>query len=186
MDRLITVIRLVVVWMLVSISYPVSAQFFNNPLSEAVDNYQFEFLNGSDIGFFKQSLDWNFGGDAARSGDVGDNDFSVMYVQLEGGEEISWDWKVVSEINYDFFVFQVFDQNFNRVDYLTQEITGTVDWVRSSATIPDGPHQVIWAYVKDNLFSVGADAGWVDNVVIEGGASDRAKKIIPGLNFLLE
>ena len=186
MDRSIKVICIVVVWVLASFSNPVLAQFFNNPLSEAVDNYRFNFLNSTIPGFERIIYTSTRDGDSAWSGNVKDDDLSIMYVQLQGGEEISWDWTVDSEENYDFLAFFVFDSNFETIDDLTQLISGSVYWTRASSKIPDGPHEAVWAYVKDETISFGRDAGWVDNVKIKGGASDNSKKFPPIINLLLD
>ena len=76
---------------------------------------------------------------------------------------IAFNWKVSSENNTggldDVLVFII-----DGVDQDT--IEGEIDWRTESFVLSLGVHTLRWEYRKDNLDSAGADAGWVDRVVI--------------------
>ncbi len=97
--------------------------------------------------------------DAAQSGDINDNETSWMELDISGPETILFQWKVSSESGYDFLQF--------KVNGTTQaEIDGEVDWTRVSYDLPEGDHKVRWEYSKDSSVSSGADAGWVDELIL--------------------
>jgi len=156
--------------------------FANNPLSQAVDNHDFDFLNATGNGFFNQSEIYNLDCDAAQSSPTPDDGSAIMFVEVAGRTEISFDWKVSSEANFDGLNFGVFsiDANGQLVDTgIGDFISGEVDWNRRFFQIPSGQHLAVWFYLKDSvdLDPVGQDAGWVDNVSI-----GRRGTITPDLN----
>lgn len=145
-------------------------QFSTNPLSQAVDNYSFDFLAGTPNVFFKQTTIDNVDCDAAQSDSITDGEIALLATLVSGPTEVSFDWKVSSENIYDGMTFVIFsiDSQGNLTDTgaANTQITGEVDWNRKYFQIPTGPHLAVWAYVKDSSISAGQDAGWVDNVRI--------------------
>ena len=95
--------------------------------------------------------------DAAESGLIGDFQSSWMETTVVGPGELSFDWKVDSEVDYDFLQLSL-----NGV--LTARISGQTDWARYTLDIPAGSQTVRWAYVKDDYVTEGTDRGWVDGV----------------------
>lgn len=144
--------------------------FADIPLSQAVDNHDFEFINDPNgNGFFNQSEIYNLDCDAAQSSPIPDDGSAIMLVGITGSTEISFDWRVSSESGFDGLVFNVFSINSSGqlVDTeIGDAISGEVDWNRRFFQIPNGPHVAAWFYLKDSSVSVGVDAGWVDNVSI--------------------
>lgn len=129
-------------------------------LSEAVE--QPESLKIVSFGYgdwFQQTTVTHDGTDAAQSGAVAHDEYSGMEFSLVGPSEISFQWKVSSEENYDYLVFTI---NGELQDY----ITGEVDWTEVTAYVGAGTHVVDIYYLKDQATIDGDDAGWVDELVI--------------------
>lgn len=172
-----------IIYLLVAMLTPciASAQFENNSLSQAVDNTQFEFLTESP-GFVNQSAVTNFGGDAAASQKIANDDVAVMAVLFEDtlgmGGRVTFDWKVSSEAEFDFLTFLIVDQNENIVQQ--RQISGERDWATVSVDIPVGNYTLAWGYVKDIAISRGADKGFVDRVRISRNGGSLPASCISG------
>jgi hypothetical protein len=131
------------------------------PLSEALDTSlnvttggQAEWLSQTDTAFFD--------GDAARSGDVGDNQESFLQMAVDGPGTISFYWKVCSEAGYDFLEFYIDGE-------LKDQISGSVDWHQMTYEITaSGTHTLEWRYVKDVSIDEDDDCGWLDLVEWSG------------------
>ena len=77
---------------------------------------------------------------------------------VNGPGELSFDWMVSSEKNYDFLEFSI--------DGTVQEkISGTVSWATKTFRIDEGEHMLLWTYLKDYSTSKNDDAGYVDHIV---------------------
>jgi hypothetical protein len=101
------------------------------------------------------------GVDAVRSGAIGDSGVSSLETSVTGPASVSFYWKVSSETNYDFLRVYVDD-----VDQ-GGGISGSVDWVQRTLTIPAGSHTLRWTYSKDVSLAIGSDAGYVDQLVVQ-------------------
>jgi len=170
------------------------AQFQNNVLSQAVDNTQFEFLSDSP-GFFAQTAITNFGGDAARSDNIGNDEvavFSTEFFDPRGlGGQLTFDWRVSSESNFDFLIFIILDENLQLTDQI--QISGERGWSTVSLEIPPGNQVLAWGYVKDGSVSTGLDAGFVDRVRITRNGDEQPDDddpatlaILPSILLLLD
>lgn len=149
------------------------AQFTSNPLSQALDNTAFNFVADSP-GFVAQTRVFNFGGDAAASQPIGDNQIAVMateFVDTFGrGGKITFDWKVSSETGFDILAFIIVDGAENVV--AERQISGERGWETVSVNIPIGNYTLAWGYVKDSDTSRGSDSGYVDRVRITRAGED--------------
>jgi len=119
-------------------------------------------LNGS------SDLNWV---DALQSGDIADSGASTLETTIEGPAWVSFWWKVSSESTWDPLVFRVNGTEQTR-------ISGEIDWQRRTAILPAGPQTLRWLFTKDASVSAGADAGWLDEVVISDPS--LRPQIIPG------
>jgi hypothetical protein len=72
-------------------------------------------------------------------------------------------WKVSSEQGYDWLEFYV-----NGV--LQNRISGQSDWAHVAIDIPPGFRTLRWRYVKDDAWSDGLDAAWLDQVTFKSAA----------------
>lgn len=126
---------------------------------------------------------------ALRSGSVGDGqDSSLSMVVSTRAGAGSFHFRVSSEANWDFLEFYV---NGMRVD----RWSGNVPWKAYQFNLPAGPNTLTWRYVKDNNFSSGLDAAFVDNIFVPldvPDPTDPAARLsvvdlpVPGFHLQLE
>jgi alpha-tubulin suppressor-like RCC1 family protein len=128
------------------------------PLPEALDTTNVPWTSSGNAPWFGQTAVSHDGIDAARSGDIGNGQESILQTTLGGPAQLGFWWKVSSEASFDFLEF--------KLDGISQaSISGEVDWQQLSYAIPSGNHTLVWRYFKDPNGSAGQDAGWVDQVV---------------------
>jgi hypothetical protein len=128
-------------------------------LSEAVDNSNLEIFTGGHAGWFKDTQEYNYDGDSAKSGIITHQQRSVMQTEVTGYAKVTFMWKVSSESAYDYLVFSVDDT-------VIHSISGNVNWKEEVCEISAGPHTLKWEYIKDGSVNYGEDCGWVDRVQI--------------------
>lgn len=109
--------------------------------------------------FFNQAVTTHDGVDAAQSGAVDHEEYSGMEFTVNGPAQLSFQWKVSSEKNYDYLVLAV-------DGYVRAYITGEVDWTPVTTYVGTGAHNVDIYYSKDQEVVKGEDAGWIDAMVI--------------------
>ena len=132
------------------------------PLSEALDT-SLSFTTDGDADWFSQTTMAYFDDDAAQSGEILDEQESMIQTTVDGAGTLSFFWKVSSEVGYDYLEFFI-------DGVLQDRISGSVDWDQTSYTISDpGLHVLDWRYVKDKGVSSGSDSGWIDQVQWSGG-----------------
>ena len=95
--------------------------------------------------------------DAARSGIITNGQASGFRFDIVGPATLQYHWKVSSEEIYDFLILENNGQ-------IIDAITGEVDWTTVTYDIPDGLNSIQIVYSKDVSVSIGADAGWIDNL----------------------
>ena len=126
-------------------------------LSEALDT-NLNLTTGGGANWFSQTDTAFSGGDAARSGNVADNQESFLQTTVNGTGTISFYWKVSSEADYDFLEFYI-------DGVIQDQISGLVDWQQKTYEITNsGPHILEWRYVKDVSLAENDDCGWLDLV----------------------
>ena len=142
------------------------------PLSDALET-NLGFTTDGDAGWFSQTSIAFFNGDAAQSGDIFDDQESLMRTTISGAGIFSFYWKVSSEAGYDFLEFYI--------DGVLQErISGLVDWHQMVYEFIDsGSHTLEWRYVKDYSESAGDDSGWIDLVEWSGGGGTQPPSVGP-------
>jgi len=139
------------------------------------------------IGFYSEDFEsagfvefpWNFSGSAswtidtlqpfegtycARSGVIGNNSSSVMYIEQNVIYDgyISFYKKVSCEQdtahhNFDYLAFYIDGVEKGRWD-------GTVSWSKEKYPVTIGQHQFRWEYKKNYTGVAGADAAWIDYI----------------------
>jgi predicted transcriptional regulator len=126
-------------------------------LSEALDT-NLKLATGGAANWFSQTDTAFSGGDAARSGNVADNQESFLQTTVNGLGTISFYWKVSSEPDYDFLEFYI-------DGVIQDQISGLVDWQQKTYEITNsGQHILEWRYAKDVSIAENDDCGWVDLV----------------------
>ena len=117
---------------------------------------------------------WEFGGDAsweitedsyegsfsAKSGEIFDNQSSVLFVTLnvlEDGEIIFFK-NVSSSPNNDYLRFEIDDSQMG-------QWSGNTNWSSVSYPVTEGEHTFKWTYLKDGWDSQGDDCAWIDYII---------------------
>jgi hypothetical protein len=133
----------------------------DNPLSQALDS-GLSFTTAGEADWFEQIAIAFYDGDAAQSGDVLDNQESLIQTTVGGAGTFSFYWKVSSEVEYDFLEFYI-------DGVLQDRISGLVDWHQMVYEITDSSSHILeWRYFKDYSVSEGDDSGWIDFVEWSG------------------
>lgn len=128
-----------------------------HPLCEAVEACAWPWSTGGDAGWRAQTEITQDGVDAAQSGLLTHNQASWIETVVEGPGDLSFWWRVSSEAEFDYLHWSV-------NDVLQDSLSGEVDWEQKERVLPAGTHVIRWRYVKDGSVSIGADAGWIDQV----------------------
>jgi hypothetical protein len=149
-----------------------------DPLSGALDT-SLSLTTGGSAGWFSQSTTFYYDEDAARSGNISDNQESWMQTMVSGAGMVRFYWKVSSESGYDYLEFYI-------DGVLEGRISGSADWHQMTYAIPaSGLHALEWRYMKDGGVSDGNDCGWVDQLEWEGGAQPPADSLSGALDTSL-
>jgi hypothetical protein len=131
-----------------------------DPIAEAVDDPSLTFTLSGNGNWFSQTTTTYYGGDAAESADISNNQSSTMETVISGKTSVKFYWKVSSETNYDYLRFYI--------DGVEQDrIAGNVDWTQKVYTVSSGTHTLKWSYTKDYSVSSGSDCGWVDKLELQ-------------------
>lgn len=133
-----------------------------NPWSNALDTVGIPWNSPGAQPWFSQATTTNDGVDALQSGAIGDDGSSALEATITGPGTLTFYWKVSSESGYDFLRFYL-----NGVEQTGSlaKISGNVNWVQKTVTIPAGTNTIQWTYSKDVNTVSGSDAAWVDQVV---------------------
>ena len=129
-------------------------------VGDAVDNLSLTWETGGNVSWFGQTTTVHYGGDAAESGNIANDQTSYMQTTVTGPGTVSFYWKISSEENYDFLRFYIDDVE------QSGRISGSTNWALKTFNFSSGSHTLKWAYSKDFSFSWGSDCGWIDQVVI--------------------
>jgi len=127
-------------------------------LNIALDTSILNWGTSGDSDFFPQTDTFIWDGDAAQSGEIEDNQSSILKTRTTGPGTISFNWKVSSQSSQDYLAFKINGSEQER-------ISGEVDWSQKIFQLPSGDHELSWIYAKNGSINSGADAGWVDQFV---------------------
>mgnify|MGYP004445480909 FL=1 len=91
---------------------------------------------------------------------MSDNQSASFWLDYEVAveNEFSFNYKVSSEMAYDWLSFFIDDELYERW-------SGETDWSKATFVLPQGQHQLKWQYAKDAGVSSGEDCAWVDFIV---------------------
>jgi Zn-dependent metalloprotease/plastocyanin len=131
-----------------------------DPIAEAVDAPSQAFTLSGNADWFSQTVTTYYGGDAAQSGDIGNNQTTTMETTISGVTSVKFYWKVSSESNYDYLRFYIDGVEMNRV-------SGNVNWTQRTYIVSSGSHTLKWSFTKDYSVSTGSDCGWVDKLELQ-------------------
>jgi hypothetical protein len=128
-------------------------------LAEALDMPGLLWRSGGAMPWFGQPTISRDGVDAGHSGGAGDSHESWLETTVTGPGTVSFWWKVSSELGFDRL-------NFSAGNLPLATISGETEWQALSFPVSDGQQTLRWSYAKDGSARDGADAGWLDQVVI--------------------
>lgn len=126
-------------------------------LPEALDQYALGFTTSGNALWTGETTEYYYGGDAAKSGAIGNDMQSYVQAAVTGPGVISFYWKVSSEAGYD--TLALYDGSAK-----VMQISGEVDWTQASYTLSSGTHNIRWEYAKNSSGASGSDCGWLDKV----------------------
>ena len=118
------------------------------------------FTTGGDLPFFRVTDATAPLGESMRSGAITHSQTSMLSTAVSGPGTVSFQWKTSCEdsggqYDWDHAEFEV---DGDVVEYLD----GETAWQMVSCEISDdGPHTLVWRYVKDDVESEGEDCCWV-------------------------
>jgi len=135
-------------WITVSQPLPLDSEFFG------MTDLTWQ-LSG-EVNWFGQTTISTAGFPAAQSGAINHGQTSVLESTLIGPGTLRYWWKVSSELDYDWLIFESQDA--------TNQISGEVDWEEQVVAIGPRTQTVRWRYSKDLNAASGMDAGWVAHV----------------------
>ncbi|MDY6965813.1 MAG: invasin domain 3-containing protein, partial [Halobacteriota archaeon] len=142
-----------------------------------VGNITYDYITDATVdGFEDGDIDgWITGGNAnwfatgsvsfngtrsAEGGDIGHNQETWIKKNITGPANITFYWKVSSELNYDYLRFLLDGTE-------EDKISGNVDWQQKTYPIPSGTHTIEWKYTKDGSVTRFSDTGWIDDIKID-------------------
>lgn len=107
------------------------------------------------------------GNNSAKSGAISNSQNSSLTIEIETNtaDTISFYKKVSCEESpydgywYDFLKFEINGLESGQWD-------GEIDWSREAYAANSGTNTFKWTYKKDNMQSDGADAAWIDNIIL--------------------
>lgn len=135
-----------------------NVQYSYVPFNVAVDDTITTWTQSGNTQWFGEDTDFTFGGSAARSGPLGDNQNSAFSATIAGPANIDWVWKV-SSASGDVLRVRV-----NGTNYAS--ISGEVDWTTKTLQLGSGTHVIQWQYIKNASGKSGQDCGWIDHIRI--------------------
>jgi len=128
-------------------------------IGDAVDNTSLVWTSGGNSIWTGKTTVSYYGGSAAQSGSISDNQSSYIQTSITGPGTLTFYNKVSSENGYDFLRFYI-----DEVEQ-SDSISGEINWTQKTYDMPSGNHTIKWAYTKDSSLSSGSDCAWLDKVV---------------------
>lgn len=102
---------------------------------------------------------------AIVSGNISDNQESIVMMTVSGEGELSFEWSVSSENNSDD-PSKPYDALYFYIDgELNQFISGSISYTNESVNLTAGEHNIAWIYKKDSNTSLGNDNAHLRNII---------------------
>lgn len=147
-------------------------------LEEAIDDFSTEERK---FDFSNYGTHWEWDGSSSRLKSIsrGQSTSSVTEVEVTYSQDgdLSFDWEVSSETNYDWFNFYIDD---TRYIHKSGVNTGTF-----SQTVSQGTHTLKFEYVKDGSGNSNSDCVWIDNLKSISKVPTGEKEYLP-LSIIIE
>jgi len=128
-----------------------------NPALAAACDIALAFTTSGAANWFSQTAESYYDNDAVQSGDIGDDQETVLEATVSGTGTLTFWWKTSTQVG-DEAAFYIDGA------YKTGR-SGISGWNQVSQTITTtGTHTLRWEYMKDSSGSSGSDCIWVDYV----------------------
>jgi hypothetical protein len=115
---------------------------------------------GGSANWFATTDDTHGGSYSACSGDIADYQTSWIRRTAEFSGTLTFWWKVsAGYYNNDYLEFHI-----NGIRQA--RISGETSWQRQEYSVSEGD-EIMWRYMKDDLWTKGLDKGWIDDIRIE-------------------
>jgi hypothetical protein len=165
------VIGSIVLFVLLSALLETTPDSNTGTLGQAVDNPTLTWTTGGNAEWFSQTTTHYYDSDAARSGDVTDNQATWLRAIVTGPGTLTFYWRVSSESTHDFLGFYI--------DGVEQTgISGFVDWQQKTYSVTSGTHTLEWRYTKDGSGTSISDCGWLDKVEFTSTATPTSLPLL--------
>lgn len=144
-----------------NITIDVSGVFLDNADSavseavEAAENSNIQFFTDPANPWVVQTDTVIEGESAIQSATISDSESTYLLAKVSGPSKLMFDVKTDIEKNYDFLDIYLNGE-------LKEYLTGSTDFQGRFIRIPEGEHRVTFKFVKDELYSEGADAVYLD------------------------
>ena len=128
---------------------------------ESGDFLQFDWAGSGNADWVIDNTVQYEGENSAKSGNISDGQSSSLSLGYEviANDQISFFYKVSSESGYDKLKFYIDGSEMG-------SWSGEVDWSEASYDVTAGNHVFKWTYSKDGSVNGGADAAWVDFIIL--------------------
>ena len=126
------------------------------PLAEALDTTNLTWTTSGTPAWVGQTAVSRDGVDAARSGRISHDGTTSFQTSVTGPGTVSFWWKVSADSSDRLRFYLGGSQQ--------ESISGEVDWIWRSWTVPSGSQTLEWRYTKSSSGSAGQDRGWVDQI----------------------
>jgi hypothetical protein len=137
-------------------------------------------INATDIatsaGFNTDKITWLSGGfspwlfdqntNNLQSGDILNDQKSILKAQISGTGKLNFDWAVDSEKNYDFLNLVINNQE-------VEKISASNDFTNRQFFVEQPQNNIYWIYEKDGSESTGADQAYLYNVTFTPMSKDQ-------------
>ena len=124
------------------------------------------FTTSGDANWFVQGSTFYSSPNSAESGNIGNNQSTSLFLVRDGitaGMTLSFRYKTDTENLFDkLFLFI----NGSSIDNWSGNSGGFQSYTTTPTVRSVGLNTIEWRYVKDNSSSSGADAVWIDDIVI--------------------
>ncbi len=134
------------------------------PFDRLLESGNLAWRTGGDAPWFGQTNVAHDGVDAAQSRAITHRQQSWLETTVEGPGTLSFWWRVSSETNSDWL-------SFSTNGAAQASLSGETDWQQQVVYLAEGPQTLRWTYAKSARGTSGQDAGWLDEVSYQPGAT---------------
>ena len=100
------------------------------------------------------------------------SDTKISITLLTNGGNVSFDYRTITELNYDYLYFCIDNPTCTRSSSFDARWSGVnTAWQNYNTSYSAGVHTFTWGYGKDGSGSVAEDTVWVDNISIDTGVT---------------